>query len=1339
MIEHRNVINFFAGMDAVLNPSAGPGVWLAVTSLSFDISVLELLWTLARGFRVVIAPERDRAALSRATQGSRATLASSSSLTAPSSPAGVAPSRMDFSLFYFAADAGGPARDRYRLLLEGARFADTHDFAAVWTPERHFHAFGGLYPNPAVTSAALATITTRIALRAGSVVLPLHDPIRVAEEWSVVDNLSGGRVGLSFASGWHANDFALAPDRYADRKAIMLRSLETVRALWRGESIPARSGNGSEISVRILPLPVQTDPPVWFTAAGSPDTFRAAGEMGANVLTNMLGQSLDDLRQKIAVYRAARQQRPGRPHVSLMLHTFVGPDMAEVRRVVREPFLSYLATSTDLIKQTRWQFPAFAQPGGANANQGGGQGGGQDVPLRELTPEENEALMAHAFERYFDTSGLFGTPEHCLTLIDKLRAVGVDEIACLIDFGVDADRVLDSLRYLDQLRVLANQANQANQAAPGLQNEDSGGDDDDPSVAVLIRRHGVTHLQCTPSLAQVLLDDPATADALGQLDHLLLGGEALSPALARRLGTLVRGQILNMYGPTETTVWSTTALVPRDGAGITIGRPIANTRIFIVDASMQPCPVGVAGELLIGGHGVVRGYLARPDLTRERFVPDPFPGADSHIDARLYRTGDLARYRADGTIDFLGRIDHQVKIRGYRIELGEIEAAISAHPAVREAVVVAREDTPGDKRLCAYVVARGSEDSRRSDPSRAALALAPAAEDDGGADVQRWRAIWNETYGQERSGGGAGAGDNDSDNDNDKAARDSADDDFTGWTSSVTGAPLPAAEMREWVGHTVGRIVALKPRRILELGCGAGLLLLRLAPTCDEYLGIDFSATALGRLQRKLHGRALSSVALRQGEAADFSQIPPGRFDTVIINSVVQYFPDAAYLMRVLEQAARALTPGGSIFIGDVRSLPLLPAQHAWIELQRASDDATGDELLRRIDRRRIQDAELAIDPRLFTLDVLDRRLPQIKSTAVLLKRGHGGNEMTRFRYDVVLSTRAPGGPASPPPTASLGNAATLADLRDALAQAGPTGMSFADLPNARLVDSVETTRRLTDPAAGRLTAAELRSAASVRPPGIDPEDLWQLSSDYDVAVTWAASGRLDAFDATFRPRGGEASAALDLRAGTAKPSSPPPSIDALVRRPGAAARTATASTSAQDIVPALRAQLADRLPDYMMPAAFVVLPRLPLTPNGKVDRKALPAPERTHRRPTSATPTSPPASELERLIADCWQKLLGLEEVGTRDNFFDLGANSLLVVRASGLLGAALNRSVSLLDLFRFPTVSALAAHLGAASPGAAPAAANGSTPAPPGPPASQAGLDRAQARRAALQKRKR
>src|SRR5438876_10049770 len=211
---------------------------------------------------------------------------------------------MDLSLFYFADDSAADG-DRYRLLLEGARFADANNFTAVWTPERHFHPFGGLYPNPAVTSAAVAAITTRVAIRAGSVVLPLHNPIRCAEEWSVVDNLSGGRVALSFASGWHASDFALAPDNFAERRKVMSEGIETLLKLWRGEEVPARSGDGREIRVRIYPPPVQREPPLWITASGNPETFAQAGRIGASVLTNLLVMTRAELARNIARYRAA--------------------------------------------------------------------------------------------------------------------------------------------------------------------------------------------------------------------------------------------------------------------------------------------------------------------------------------------------------------------------------------------------------------------------------------------------------------------------------------------------------------------------------------------------------------------------------------------------------------------------------------------------------------------------------------------------------------------------------------------------------------------------------------------------------------------------------------------------------------------------------------------------------------------------------------------------------------------------------------------------------------------------------------------------------------------------
>jgi natural product biosynthesis luciferase-like monooxygenase protein len=348
---------------------------------------------------------------------------------------------IEFSLFYFATDDTGDAGDRYRLLIEGAQFADHHGLAAVWTPERHFHPFGGLYPNPSVTSAAIATITTRIQIRAGSVVLPLHNPIRVAEEWSVVDNLSKGRVAVSFASGWNVNDFVFAPEKYADRKEIMVREIETVRRLWRGEAVSVPGAGGKMVEVQIHPPPIQRELPIWITAVGNPGTFRMAGEMGANLLTHLVGQNMDELAEKIALYRAAWREHhhgPGAGHVSVMLHTFIGEDIDDVREKVRKPFCDYLKSSFGLIE-------GLARSLGA------------DLDARPLTEATREIFLSHAFERYFGTTSLFGTPDTCLQLIDRLRAIGVDEIACLIDFGVDVDSVMSSLPYLSMVKERSNE------------------------------------------------------------------------------------------------------------------------------------------------------------------------------------------------------------------------------------------------------------------------------------------------------------------------------------------------------------------------------------------------------------------------------------------------------------------------------------------------------------------------------------------------------------------------------------------------------------------------------------------------------------------------------------------------------------------------------------------------------------------------------------------------------------------------------------------------------------------------------------------------------------------
>ena len=341
-IVHGNVVNFCTAMDSFV-PETARKHWLAVTSISFDISFFELLWTLARGFRVELAEPRKL-------------LDSNGPGTAGLKKYRARP--MDFSLFYFAAD-DQLKNNKYRMLLEGAKFADQHNFTAVWTPERHFHAFGGIYPNPAVTGAAIAAVTERIQIRAGSVVLPLQNPLRVAEEWSVVDNLSNGRVGISFASGWQVNDFVLAPERYKDRKEIMMQEIQVVRKLWKGESVTLKGGSGAEVEVHVHPRPIQPDFQCWLTTGGNTETFRAAGEAGANVLTHLLGQSIEELEERIVIYRQAWKAKghPGRGCVTVMVHAFLGEDLEDVKKKVRKPMCNYLLQAVDL-----GQEPA-SQPG----------------------------------------------------------------------------------------------------------------------------------------------------------------------------------------------------------------------------------------------------------------------------------------------------------------------------------------------------------------------------------------------------------------------------------------------------------------------------------------------------------------------------------------------------------------------------------------------------------------------------------------------------------------------------------------------------------------------------------------------------------------------------------------------------------------------------------------------------------------------------------------------------------------------------------------------------------------------------------------------------------------
>ncbi|MFC6638684.1 LLM class flavin-dependent oxidoreductase [Sulfitobacter sp. JBTF-M27] len=662
MVSHGNVANFFAGMDDRIDYEAG-AVWLAVTSLSFDISVLELFWTLARGFKVVLAGDESRTLVSNG-------------------PIAISDRKMDFNLMYWGNDDGvGPKK--YELLLKGAKFADAHGFNAVWTPERHFHAFGGPYPNPSVTGAAVAAVTQNLAVRAGSCVAPLHHPARIAEEWAVIDNLTNGRVGLAIASGWQPDDFVLRPENTPPaNKPAMYAAIDQLRALWRGEPVEFPKQDGTMHAVITQPRPVSRELPVWVTTAGNPQTWKEAGEIGANVLTHLLGQSIDEVADKIKIYHQALRDAGHDPAdftVTLMLHSFLSDTREHAEAIARGPMKDYLRAAAALIKQYAWAFPAFKRPEGTT--------NAFDLNLEGLSDEELDAILEFAFQRYFNDSGLFGTVADGVARVEELKRIGVDEIACLIDYGIDPALVMEGLKPLAEVLKLSN--------------ADGALDADDFSLAAQIIRHGVTHLQCTPSMAQMLVSNDEARMALGRIKHLMIGGEALPGSLVKGLQSCSGATIQNMYGPTETTIWSTTLMVTdSEAATAPIGTPIANTQVFVLGANMRPQPIGIEGELWIGGDGVTLGYWQRDAMTAERFVDNPF----GH--GKLYRTGDLAAWDAQGVLHFSERADAQVKIRGHRIELGEIEARLAEQPGVSQAVVIARE-TSGGAQLVGYVTASG--------------------------------------------------------------------------------------------------------------------------------------------------------------------------------------------------------------------------------------------------------------------------------------------------------------------------------------------------------------------------------------------------------------------------------------------------------------------------------------------------------------------------------------------------------------------------------------------------------------------------------------------------------
>ncbi len=764
-----------------------------------------------------------------------------------------------------------------------------------------------------------------------------------------------------------------------------------------------------------------------------------------------------------------------------------------------------------------------------------------------------------------------------------------------------------------------------------------------------IARHRVSTLWFTASLFHAMVEEQH--ERLKGVRQLIAGGDVLSPRHVRHLLSAAPGiTIINGYGPTENTTFTCCHSMssPDDvGRTVSLGRPIANTRVYIVDANLEPLPVGLPGELLTGGEGLARGYLNHPALSAERFIPDPF---STEPGARLYRTGDMARFLPDGRIEFLGRMDRQVKVRGFRVEPGEIEARLLEHPSVREAAVVVREDEPGDKRLVAYLVTRPE-------------AIAPAGEaasDQAREQVEGWESLFDNHIYARQSGSG------------DPLFN------IAGWVNTHDGTPIPAAQMRLWADDIIGRVVAQRPRRVLEIGCGTGMLLFGISPHCELYVGTDFSKVSLDYVRHQIaqQGGRYDHVRLDKRLADDFSGLDENSFDAVILSSVAQYFPSADYLLKVIEGALRVVKPGGFLFLGDLRDHRLLDHFHAAIVLHRAPSSLPAAELARRLTAEKARENEFLMDPGLFT--ALAASNPRIGRVRVFLQRGHELNELNKFRYHAMLFVGAP--PPAPSVRCVEGAAMTLGDALAWLRAEQPERVCLTGLRNARIAEEVRLLELLSRGVAGsvgqlRATLHEARTGA------VDPEALREAAAQlgYELEASASTLGA-DRFDVLFTRRDA--------------PPTPPPVLPFELRpeSPGdlrSYTNLPLRSSATAGLLSELRRSLGESLPEAMLPNHFMLLESMPLTHTGKLDRTALPAP--VDERASVQARFIAPRTALEQVLASIWSSLLRTERIGLEDDFFALGGHSLLATQVASRIQDTLKITLPLRAFFETPTLVGL------------------------------------------------
>ena len=766
----------------------------------------------------------------------------------------------------------------------------------------------------------------------------------------------------------------------------------------------------------------------------------------------------------------------------------------------------------------------------------------------------------------------------------------------------------------------------------------------------VMNEQAITTLHFVPAMLQAFLQE-TRLEQCPNVRQVICSGEALSIEHQEQFfaSTSQEVHLYNLYGPTEASIEVSSWECQRDGERqvVPIGYPISNIQLYVLDPWLQPVPMGVAGELYIAGVGLARGYHHRADLTAEMFLPNPF---SQEAGARMYRTGDMTRYQPDGAIEYLGRIDNQVKVRGFRIEPGEIEAALHAHPAIQESIVIVREHaTTHDKQLVAYLVP-----------------VADTKQVEGATweeeHVGQWQMLYNDLY----------------------RAPTSQEDptlNIVGWNSSYTGQPLAAEVMLEQVEQAASRILTRAPQAVMEVGCGTGMLLFRIAPHTRIYAASDFSGNVLRYIEQVLATRPLPQVHLSQQAAHEATHNSFETFDTIILNSIVQYFPSVHYLLQVLTEALALLEPGGFLFLGDIRNKVLHKAYVTSVELYKAPSSLSKGELRQRVQQRVLEEEELLVDPAFFHL--LQRFLPQIGQVQIFLKRGHASNELTRFRYDVIVRKEATEASAQAPRSLKWGEEIeNLAQLQAYLQEQAPDELHLREVPNMRMTHDLRAVNWVFDGQDALTVDKFCETCDEEQSSGIDPEDLWVLGeqSGYQVNIYWSEMEDGGVYDVSFQ-KGTQISVRHSEPAHS--PTYEAPTGNIWLKH----TNNPLQGKITHWVLPQLRDFLKGRLPDYMIPAHFVALEHFPLTASGKIDRKALPAPE--INRNELGVSYRAPRNPSEEMLARLWSQFLGIERIGIDDNFFQMGGHSVLATRVIAWVREMFQVEVPLRTLFEAPTIS--------------------------------------------------